>query len=135
MEQLKHSVRLRLFEGFARCPGLHSKYMLNRGYAYTTIISSKYHGQTLLSHLASLYPHSTQQAWQQNLNNGEVTLDHNTITNVLCGATSPATGNQTGTVSGAKLPTTSTPWYNLLFAGLALMAMGVVGFIATRTHA
>jgi len=26
------------------------------GYAYTTIISSKYHGQPLLSHLASLYP-------------------------------------------------------------------------------
>jgi len=49
--------------------------MLNRGYAYTTIIGSKYHGQTLLSHLASLYPHSTPQAWQQNLNNGEVTLD------------------------------------------------------------
>ena len=47
--------------------------MLNRGYAYATIISSKYHGQTLLSHLASLYPHSTPQAWQQKLNNGEVT--------------------------------------------------------------
>lgn len=49
--------------------------MLNRGYAYTTIISSKYHGQNLLSHLASLYPHSTQQEWQEKLNNGEVTLD------------------------------------------------------------
>jgi 23S rRNA pseudouridine1911/1915/1917 synthase len=49
--------------------------MLNRGYAYTTIIGSKHHGQTLLSHLASLYPHSTPQAWQQNLNNGEVTLN------------------------------------------------------------
>jgi 23S rRNA pseudouridine1911/1915/1917 synthase len=49
--------------------------MLNRGYAYTTIISSKHHGQTLLSHLACLYPHSTQQAWQQKLNNGEVTLN------------------------------------------------------------
>ncbi len=49
--------------------------MLNQGYAYTTRISSKYHGQTLLSHLASLYPHSTPQAWQQKLNNGEVTLD------------------------------------------------------------
>ncbi len=56
-----------------RCQSLHSNYMLNRGYAYTTIISSKYHGQTLLSHLASLYPHSTPQAWQQKLNNGEVT--------------------------------------------------------------
>jgi 23S rRNA pseudouridine1911/1915/1917 synthase len=49
--------------------------MLNRGYAYTTVISSKYHGQPLLSHLASLYPHSTPQVWQQNLNNGEVTLN------------------------------------------------------------
>ncbi len=49
--------------------------MLNRGYAYTTIISSKYPGQTLLSHLARLYPHSTPQAWQQKLNNGEVTLN------------------------------------------------------------
>jgi len=49
--------------------------MLNRGYAYTTIIGSKHHGQTLLSHLASLYSHSTSQAWLQKLNNGEVTLD------------------------------------------------------------
>ena len=54
---------------------VHSNYMLNRGYAYTTIISSKYHGQNLLFHLASLYPHSTPQAWQEKLNNGEVTLD------------------------------------------------------------
>ena len=63
-----------------RCHSLHSNYMLNRGYAYTTIISSKYHGQPLLSHLASLYPHSTSQAWQQKLNNGEVTLNRVTAT-------------------------------------------------------
>jgi 23S rRNA pseudouridine1911/1915/1917 synthase len=49
--------------------------MLNRGYAYTTLIRSKYHGQTLLSYLASHYSHSTPQAWQENLNNGEVTLN------------------------------------------------------------
>ena len=49
--------------------------MLNRGYAYTSIISGKDHGRTLLSHLASLYPHSTAEAWQQNLNNREVTVD------------------------------------------------------------
>ena len=54
--------------------------MLNRGHAYTTIIISKYHGQTLLSHLASLYPHSTPQAWQQNLNNCEVTVNGVTAT-------------------------------------------------------
>src|SRR5436853_7916320 len=57
-----------------RCHSLHSNYMLNRGYAYTTIISTKYHRQTLLSHLANLYPHSTRQAWQEKLNNGEVIL-------------------------------------------------------------
>lgn len=49
--------------------------MLNRGYAYTTIIGSKHDGQTLLTHLASLYPHSSVQDWQQALNNGEVTLN------------------------------------------------------------
>src|SRR6195256_3207727 len=59
---------------------LHSNHMLNRGYAYTTIISSKDHGRTLLSHLANLYPHSTPQAWQQNLNNREVTVNGITAT-------------------------------------------------------
>jgi 23S rRNA pseudouridine1911/1915/1917 synthase len=49
--------------------------MLNQGYAYTTIINNKHCGQTLLSHLASHYPHSTPEAWQQKLNNGEVTLN------------------------------------------------------------
>jgi 23S rRNA pseudouridine1911/1915/1917 synthase len=49
--------------------------MLNRGYAYTSIISSEYQGRTLLRHLASLYPHSTPQAWQQHLDDGEVTVD------------------------------------------------------------
>lgn len=49
--------------------------MLNRGHAFSTIISSKYDGVNLLSHLASLYPHSTPQAWQQKLNRGEVSLN------------------------------------------------------------
>ena len=49
--------------------------MLNRGYAYSTIISSRYGGQALLAHLSSVYPHSTVEVWQENLNNGEVTLD------------------------------------------------------------
>ncbi len=49
--------------------------MLNRGHAYTTVINSNYHGRTLLSHLASLYPHSSPQAWQQKLNNCEVTVN------------------------------------------------------------
>lgn len=62
--------------------------MRNQGYAYTTIISSRYHGQTLLSHLAALYPHSTPQAWQQKLNNGEVTLNGH----IAAGTESVATG-------------------------------------------
>ena len=49
--------------------------MLNRGYAYTTVISSKHDGQTLLSHLASRYSHSTPQAWQERLDNREVTVN------------------------------------------------------------
>ncbi len=54
---------------------LHSSHMLNRGYAYRSIISARYQGQTLLSHLASVYSHSTLEAWQQNLAAGEVTID------------------------------------------------------------
>jgi 23S rRNA pseudouridine1911/1915/1917 synthase len=72
--------------------------MLNRGYAYTTIIGTKYNGQTLLSHLASLYPHSTPQAWQQNLSNGEVTVD---------GVT--ASGSESVTV-GQTLVWNRPPW-------------------------
>ena len=72
--------------------------MLNRGYAYTTIIGSKHRGQTLLTHLASLYPHSSPQVWQQNLNNGEVTL------NGL-----PATGSESLT-PGQTLVWNRPPW-------------------------
>ena len=49
--------------------------MLNRGYAYTSIVAGRCRGRSLLAHLVSLYPHSTSAAWQQNLSNGEVTLD------------------------------------------------------------
>ncbi len=72
--------------------------MLNRGYAYTSIISSKHQGQTLLTHLASLYPHSTRPAWQQKLNNGEVTLN---------GVT--ATGSES-VISGQTLVWCRPPW-------------------------
>src|SRR5258708_4919589 len=72
--------------------------MLNRGHAYTTIIGSKHHGRTLLSHLASLYPHSTPQAWQQNLNNGKVTVN-----GVI------ATGSESLT-SGQTLVWNRPPW-------------------------
>jgi 23S rRNA pseudouridine1911/1915/1917 synthase len=72
--------------------------MLNRGYAYTSIISGKDHGRTLLSHLASLYPHSTSQAWQQKLNSREVTVN---------GVT--ATGSESLT-SGQTLVWNRPPW-------------------------
>jgi 23S rRNA pseudouridine1911/1915/1917 synthase len=72
--------------------------MLNRGYAYTTLISSKDHGRTLLSNLASLYPHSTLQAWQQKLDSREVTVN---------GVT--ATGSETLT-SGQTLVWNRPPW-------------------------
>ena len=93
--------------------------MLNRGYAYTSIISSKCHGQNLLSHLASLYPHSTPQAWQQKLNHGEVTLN---------GVT--ATGNDSVT-SGQTLVWNRPPWiepdapphFEVLFEDLHLLAV------------
>jgi 23S rRNA pseudouridine1911/1915/1917 synthase len=72
--------------------------MLNRGYAYTTVISRRYQGRSLLSHLVSLYPHSTAHDWQQNLNNREVTIS---------GVT--ATGTESLT-SGQTLVWNRPPW-------------------------
>jgi 23S rRNA pseudouridine1911/1915/1917 synthase len=99
--------------------GLHSNHMLNRGYAYTTTISSRYHGQTLLSHLASLYSHATPQAWQQRLNNGEVALN---------GVT--ASGSESVTV-GQTLVWNRPPWiepdcplhFEVLFEDAHLLAV------------
>jgi 23S rRNA pseudouridine1911/1915/1917 synthase len=72
--------------------------MLNRGYAYTTIIGVKHHGQTVLAHLSTLYPHTTPQAWQQNLTRGEVTLDGH-----------PATGRES-LIAGQTLIWNRPPW-------------------------
>jgi 23S rRNA pseudouridine1911/1915/1917 synthase len=101
--------------------------MLNRGHAYTTVIGSKYHGRTLLSHLASLYPHSTAQAWQQNLNNREVTL--NGIT---------AAGSESLT-SGQTLVWNRPPWiepdtpqhFEVLFDDTNLLAVNKPGGLPT----
>ena len=49
--------------------------MLNRGYAFTTRVNGRDHGKNLLQQLAALYPHSSAQAWQQKLDDGEVTVD------------------------------------------------------------
>ena len=101
--------------------------MLNRGYAYSSIISGKDHGRTLLSHLASLYPHSTAQAWQQNLNNREVTVD---------GVT--ATGSESVT-SGQTLVWNRPPWiepdcplhFEVLFEDPHLLAVNKPGGLPT----
>jgi 23S rRNA pseudouridine1911/1915/1917 synthase len=102
-----------------RCHSLDSNHMLNRGYAYTSIISSKYRGRSLLSHLASLYPHSTLQEWQQKLNNGAVTVN-----GVI------ATGSESLT-SGQTLVWNRPPWiepdspqhFELLFDDPHLLAV------------
>ena len=101
--------------------------MLNRGYAYTSIISGKDHGRTLLSHLAGLYPHSTAQAWQQNLNNREVTVD---------GVT--ANGSESVT-SGQTLVWNRPPWiepdaprhFEVLFEDPHLLAVNKPGGLPT----
>ncbi len=101
--------------------------MLNRGYAYTTIIDSKQHGQALLTHLASLYPHSTRQAWQQKLNNGEVTLDG-----------VPATGSES-LLAGQTLVWNRPPWvepdapqhFEVLFEDPDLLAVNKPGGLPT----
>ena len=111
----------------AGCHSLHSNHMLNRGHAYTTIITSKYHGRTLLSHLASLYPHSTPQAWQQNLNNCEVTVN---------GVT--ATGSES-LISGQTLVWNRPPWiepdtpqhFEVLFDDPHLLAVNKPGGLPT----
>jgi 23S rRNA pseudouridine1911/1915/1917 synthase len=54
---------------------IHSDYVLNRGYAYTTTIDRACDGQMLLLHLAELYPHSTPEVWQRRIELGEVTLN------------------------------------------------------------
>jgi 23S rRNA pseudouridine1911/1915/1917 synthase len=101
--------------------------MLNRGYAYTTVISSKYHGRTLLSHLASLYPHSAPQAWQEKLNNREVTVN-----GVI------ATGRESLT-SGQTLVWNRPPWiepdspqhFDVLFDDPHLLAVNKPGGLPT----
>jgi len=72
--------------------------MLKQGYAYTTTITPQHQGQTLLTHLATLYPHATPQTWQQNLTNGEVTLNG-----------VPATGSESLT-AGQQLVWRRPPW-------------------------
>ncbi len=59
--------------------------------------------------------------------NGAVTLDNNTITNVLC-ATTATTASIAPTVTGGKLPKTSTPLFDLFLLGGALTLAGALGW-------
>ncbi|MFT4113510.1 RluA family pseudouridine synthase [Silvibacterium sp.] len=101
--------------------------MRNQGYACTEIISSKHHGQTLLSYLAGHYPHSTAQVWQQNLDNREVTLD-----GVI------ATGRES-LRSGQTLVWNRPPWvepetpqhFEVLFEDAYLLAVNKPGGLPT----
>jgi len=56
--------------------------------------------------------------------NGAVTLENNTINNELCATIAPIAA----TVGGGKLPSTSTPLYDLLLLGGSLTLAGVVGW-------
>lgn len=107
--------------------GLRSKDMLNGGYAYRSVISSRYQGRTLLAHLAGLYPHSEVDAWRQKLDNGELTLD-----GVI------ATGSESlGT--GQKLVWNRPPWvepdvpqdFEVLFEDEHLLAVNKPGGLPT----
>ena len=69
------SASARTSRPLARLLSLTLGHMLNRGYAYTTIIDAKDDGGNVLSHLARLYTHSSSQVWQHNLDCGEVTVD------------------------------------------------------------
>jgi 23S rRNA pseudouridine1911/1915/1917 synthase len=101
--------------------------MLNRGYAYTTILSSNFHGRTLLSYLASLYPHSTPQSWQHKLDNHEVTLN-----GII------ANGRELLT-SGKRLVWNRPPWiepdsprhFEVLFEDLHVLAVNKPGGLPT----
>jgi 23S rRNA pseudouridine1911/1915/1917 synthase len=101
--------------------------VLNRGYAYATIISSQYHGQTLLSHLASRYPHSTPQAWQQKLNNGEVTLDGVVAT----GSESVSSGQSLVWNRPAWIEPDSPQHFEVLFEDPHLLAVNKPGGLPT----
>jgi 23S rRNA pseudouridine1911/1915/1917 synthase len=101
--------------------------MLNRGYAYTTIISSRDHGRTLLSHLASLYPHSTPQGWRHNLDDRQVTVDGVTAIGIE------------SLISGQTLVWNRPPWiepdspqhFEVLFDDAHLLAVNKPGGLPT----
>jgi 23S rRNA pseudouridine1911/1915/1917 synthase len=101
--------------------------MLNRGYAYTTIISSRDHGRTLLSHLASLYPHSTPQGWRHNLDDRQVTIDGVTAIGIE------------SLISGQTLVWNRPPWiepdspqhFEVLFDDAHLLAVNKPGGLPT----
>jgi 23S rRNA pseudouridine1911/1915/1917 synthase len=101
--------------------------MLNRGYAYTTLIGGKEQGLTLLSYLARFFPHSSAEVWQRNLDRGEVTLDGLV-----------ATGSE-GVRSGQTLVWNRPPWiepdaprhFDVLLEDDSLLAVSKPGGLPT----
>jgi len=67
-------VRRRSVHTRRRCHSLHSNYMLNRGYAYTTSSAAIPWTNPALP-LSKPLPPLNPQAWQQKLNNGEINLN------------------------------------------------------------
>jgi uncharacterized surface anchored protein len=70
------------------------------------------------------------------ISGGDATL---TFVNGLTGAATAATTETTiapapvtTTVTGGQIPKTSTPWYNVLIAGAALILIGAMGWWITR---
>jgi hypothetical protein len=50
------------------------------------------------------------------------------------GATVTTAGGMTATIAGGTLPTTSTPWYNILLAGVVFLLIGTLGWSVKRRH-
>ena len=49
--------------------------------------------------------------------------------------TTTAPAATTTTVTGGQIPTTATPWYNVLVVGVALMLIGALGWITIKKRA
>jgi LPXTG-motif cell wall-anchored protein len=67
-----------------------------------------------------------------NVSGGENSSGTATTTTVGGTATTTASTTVTSTVSGGQLPKTSTPWYNILLIGIALILTGAVTWVVVK---
>lgn len=58
--------------------------------------------------------------------NGAVTLDTNTITNVICPANT--------TIDGGELPSTSSNLYQIMFVGMLLITLGLSSLVVSKNY-